>query len=316
MRYLELLKEDKIADKILRDPKSTKMLNIMWKMDHSVPANYRSSLGPKPDEKKVVELFGKVIDEKLRNSLWGDMSSDSKLDDYIIRSYINGQVDFEDLTGELIDSLGTYKALSMRGLLKPEHQDFNRIPTLLALKKVLAKYSSEIQRMRSEEKIKQMKKQKDEIVLIDDERFFVVIPLNYGSCYIFNNAEGINATFCTGSSSTSWFDRYAKDGAMIMIFDKENPNSLAGKWQIHSATNQLNNANQTVRATNLGQAAFYKNFPGLLKRIAQAMDAKRDEIQEKSKALVPPNGYDVSKEIERLKTMFPIAYHGEAEQER
>ena len=165
-----------------------------------------------------------------------------------------------------------------------------------------------------------MKKEKKDIVLIDDERFYVSIPLNYGACYVFNNEIGVPASFCTGSSTTSWFYRYAMDGPMIDVLDKNNINDNLGKWQLHAPTNQIKTADQ---GRDSRDEIFAKLFPGLLQRICNVMLEKKTEINNLSKQMtypdsdriLVPNGYDVNREVEELKRTFPLSYNSKAPEE-
>jgi hypothetical protein len=139
----------------------------------------------------------------------------------------------------------------------------------------------------------------------------VVIPFNYGSCYTFNNASGFNASFCTGSSSgLSWFRRYADEGPVISVIDKENIDDVNGKWQIHAPTNQINNGNQSIRSDE----KFSELFPGLMKKIVAGIQSNAGEIVEGSKELAPPNGYDIEKSIADIKKRFPLSYASEAKE--
>ena len=166
-----------------------------------------------------------IIDNSLANSSYGDISRDGKYDQWLVRQYANGAMDYEDLTGEGADALGAFKALGRRGVLKPFHQDINKFRSLRQLITVImgrgSPYQAALQSMRDEATLNKMKRDKREVVLIDDENFYVTIPLNYGACYYFNNALGVRASFCTGSSSTSWFGRYAGEGPMIDILNKK-----------------------------------------------------------------------------------------------
>jgi len=165
-----------------------------------------------------------------------------------------------------------------------------------------------------------MKREKKDLTLIDNDRFLVTIPFDYGSCYVFNNSAGYQAHFCTGSSQgTTWFPRYAPDGIIVSVLDKQNMNNKDGKWQMHAETNQLVNADQDDRgAHNLSKndQKFAELFPGLMKEIADTIQANGAQIIEMSKELTSGKGYDIAKEITALKTKFPLSYvSGQAEPE-
>jgi hypothetical protein len=314
MQLRNIIIEADLATKIVKDPKLAKMLALMWKHDGTIPPNLIAKLGPKPSDQDIAKTFGEIIDTSLANSALGDLSSDGKFDDWLMRLYVSGHNDYEDITGEGIDALGRWKALSKRGFLKPQHQDFNQFKNITQIQIMLQdpEYIKKLRRIQDDATIEKHKREKSDTVLIDDDRFFVIIPFNYGACYTFNNAYGVTANFCTGSSSgLRWFQDYSPRGPIVGIFDKNNPEDKNGKWQFHAPTNQLVNAQQDLRwDRNANDRAFAKLFPGLMKRIVQAMNDKAEEINSKSQALAP-DGYDVPADIEAIKNTFPISYASE-----
>ena len=310
MKIIQLLESPQSWQKIKKDPRASKLISIAFRQDHTIPKNVLAKLGPKPNDEDIVEEFGRLVDSALSNTSYGDISKDGKFDDWISRQYMNGALEYEDISGEAGDALGAWKALSIRGLLKPEHQDFNRFRDLSIIQKLvrLPNYSSLLQKIADAEKIEKAKRDAKSVVLIDNDRFYVAIPMNYGACYVFNNAEGYQASFCTGGSSgLNWFNRYADEGPIITVFDKQNMDDINGKWQIHAPTNQIVNARQTNRYA--GAKEFGELFPGLMIDIASSMRNKAAEINKASK-IVPnlPSGYDVSAAVDQLQRAFPNAW--------
>jgi hypothetical protein len=324
MKVIHLL-EANVAAKI-KDPKTIKMIGIAMRHDATLPKNkvaalgssvFRSESDPAKQEEnnqKLLNLWSELLDNSLRSTDYGDISADGKFDDWLTRLYMNGILDYEDINGEGGDALGAWKALSIRGKLKPEHQDFNRFKNLRQLQSIIQsrEYRNELEKIKDQETIERHKRERKEVELIDDERYLVVVPMNYGSCYTFNNSAGFKASFCTGSSSgATWFDRYAKDGPVISVVDKDNYEDVNGKWQIHAPTNQINNGNQTVRRDE----KFAELFPGLMKKIVAAIKSKAAEIKDASKEIVP-GGYDVGTAIEDLKQRFPLSFASGEEEKK
>jgi hypothetical protein len=305
--------EANVAAKI-KDPKTIKMLGIAMRHDGTLPKAKVAALGPKPSEEQVLNLWSELLDASLQTTDYGDISQDGKFDDWLTRMYINGVADYEDINGEGGDALGAWKALSVRGKLKEPHQDFNKFKNLRQIQAIIQNrdYRNELSKIKDAEVIEKHKREKKETTLIADERYLVTVPYNYGSCYNFNNAHGFNASFCTGSSSgANWFNRYADDGPIISVFDKQNPDDVMGKWQIHAPTNQINNGNQTNRKDE----KFAELFPGLMKRIVTAIQSNAEEIKKNSTEIVS-GGYDISKAVSDLKNKFPVSYNsGEPEPE-
>ncbi len=312
MKLTHIIQEANVAAKI-KDPKTMKMLGIAMRHDGTLPRAKVAALGPNPSDEDILKLWSELLDDSLRTTDFGDISQDGKFDEWLTRMYINGVADYEDINGEGGDALGAWKALSVRGKLQEKHQDFNKFKNLRQIQAIIQdrQYRDELNKIKDAEVIEKHKREKKETTLIDDERFLVTIPYNYGACYNFNNAHGFNASFCTGSSSgATWFNRYADDGPIISVFDKENGDDVNGKWQIHAATNQINNGNQTVRRDE----KFAELFPGLMKRIADAIQQNAEELKKNSTEIVS-DGYDAAKAVADLKNKFPISYNSGEEEE-
>jgi hypothetical protein len=323
MKLDQIITEANIAAK-LKDPKMIKMLEIAMRHDSSLPKNKVAALGSAAfggekdpakqadNTQKIVKLWSDLLDDSLRSTDYGDLSADGKFDDWLTRLYANGVVDYEDINGEGGDALGAWKALSIRGKLKEPHQDFNRFKNLRQIQQIVQSrdYREELRRIKDAEVIEKHKREKKETTLIDDDRFLITLPYNYGACYNFNNAVGFNASFCTGSSSGQrWFERYAPEGPIISIFDKQNQEDENGKWQMHAPTGQMNNGNQSMSYSR-GDQKFAELYPGLMKKIIKAIQSKAEEIKKNSTDIVR-DGYDVAKAIADIKDRLPYSYASE-----
>jgi hypothetical protein len=306
----DVLTEVNIADKIINDPSRIKMLSIAWKHDHSLPLNLISKLGPNPTDKDIVREWGEMLEKILEHTDYGDLSKDYKFADWLKKLYITGAGNWEDISGEGVDALAAWNALAIRGHLDKEYQDLNIFKTIKQLQKYVSqnnKYERQLAMIKDEAIMAQMKKDKKEIVLIDDDRFWVAIPLNFGACYTFNYT-GHPSNFCTGGSQgVMWFSTYAPSSMLIMIVDKKNHNKEDGKWQLHAESSQLANSIQDHKYDK--GLYFSQLFPGLMKRIISAIEAHADTIKNESKDIAPNfPGYDVANEIERIKNTFPLSF--------
>ena len=302
--------EANVAAKI-KDPAIIKRLGIAMKHDGTLPKSSIAKLGPKPDDQSILALWSTMLDKSLSSTDYGDLSQDGKFDEWLTRLYINGAADYEDINGEGGDALGAWKALSIRGKLKPAHQDFNKFKALRQIQQIVRDrdYQSELRKIKDAEVIEKHKREKKEVTLVDNERFLVVMPFNYGACYTFNNSNGYQANFCTGSSSgLSWFERYSPEGPIISIFDKENPDNKDGKWQMHMPTNQLQNGDQDRRGDmRWNDERFAELFPGLMKQIVDGMTANAEDIKTSSQDIVK-GGYDVAAAAADIKKKAPLSY--------
>ena len=310
MRLRQVFTEANVAAKIAKDPKMAKMLGIAFRHDSTIPHNKVASLGPKPSDQDIVNLWGQLIDDTLRRNNYGDLSADGKFDDWLTRLYINGSADYEDINGEGGDALGAWKALSTRGKLRPEDQDFNKFKSIKQLQRIRndRQYRQELERIKDAEHIEKMKREAKQVEVYDDERYNVIVPLNYGSCYSRDKAGGYIPNFCTSSSSgLSWFNNYAPQGMIVNVVDKENADDVNGKWQFHAVTNQLVRADQENRHNlSYNDGRFAELFPGLMKKIVAGIQAHGEEINAGSKELMP-GGYNIDTEIGLIKSKYPKA---------
>jgi hypothetical protein len=312
MRLEHIIQEANVAAKI-KDPKTMKMLGIAMRHDGTLPKGKVAALGPKPTDEEILKLWSDMLDASLRSTDYGDVSADGKFDEWLTRMYMNGVVDFEDINGEGGDALGAWKALSLRGKLSEKHQDFNKFKNLRQIQAIVndRAYREELRKIKDAEVIEKHKREKKEITIYDDERYLAVVPFNYGSCYTFNNSNGFPASFCTGSSAgLTWFKRYAEDGPIISVIDKQNMDDVNGKWQIHAATNQINNGNQTVRSDE----KFAELFPGLMKKLVAGLESNAADIKASSTELMR-DGYDVAAAVADIKRRFPLSYASSDEPE-
>ena len=314
MKLNQIVLEANVAAK-LKDPKMVKMLSIAMRHDGTLPKDRVAKLGPKPSDDEVVQLWSDLLDSSLSSTDYGNLSADGKFDEWLTRMYVNGVADFEDINGEGGDALGAWKALSIRGKLAEKHQDFNKFKNLRQIQQIVQSrdYRDELRRIKDAEVIEKHKREKKETTLIDDERFLITLPYNYGACYSFNNAHGYNASFCTGSSTGQrWFERYSPEGPIISIFDKQNQDDENGKWQMHAPTGQMNNGNQSVSYSS-GDKKFAELYPGLMKEIIAAVKSKAEEIKANSVDIVR-GGYDVNAAIAEIKSKLPASYASEKEE--
>lgn len=322
MILMDILNEVDIADRLTKDPQKLRLLSLAMRHDRTLPRNIASRLGPKHTDAEAARLYSDSIEGYLARTRYGDLSRDYKFADWLTRLYLSGGAEFEDIKGEAPDALGAWHALSVRGLLKPPHTDLNRFPSIRSLLTVVDhwEYRDMLRRIGDEAKLAQMKKDAKSITLIDDPRFSVIIPLTYGACYLFN-MTGHTSSFCTGSSSgQELFNDYSGKGPIISILDKQNQDDVNGKWQMSAGSGQLYNSHQQTWPLPgmRSDEAFARLFPGLMRRIADAMREKAPEIDRAGESLRvdyrgdPTNWYDVENEIDRIKQKFPVSWASKA----
>lgn len=313
--------EANVANQI-KDPKTAKLIYIAMTHDGTLPGAKLAKLGPKPTPEQTLQLWSDLLDESLSNTRYGNISvirnsqgkviEDGPFDIWLTKLYMNGQANFEDINGEGGDALGAWYVLKSKNKLKPNQNQLQNLKSIKAIQNIVNKreYRDELKKIEDAEVIEKHKRERKEIVLVDNQRFLVVMPMNYGACYTFNNSAGYQANFCTGSSSgLRWFQNYAPDGPVISVTDKTKIDQAEGKWQLHAQTRQIVDADQTRRHdTNWNDERFSRLFPGLMKAIGDSMLAKAEEIKEASKEITNGKGYDVAKDVSDLQKTYPLSW--------
>jgi hypothetical protein len=299
------LLESIFLDKLLADKQRLKLLSIAWRHDPSIDIHVVSKLGPRPSEQDIATAWDLMLDKKINEIGEPDLIADPKYKEWITKLYTNGR----HHSGTLLDNvnqLESWHLLSQKNLLKTEHTDLNRIRSIEILERIINGYHAVLDKIKAERELEKLKRNVQQIVLIDNERFFVAIPLNYAACYSFNYT-GHNSRYCTGASDgRHYFTRYSSNGPIVTIIDKKNLTNKNGKWQLHPATGQFANSDQTVTGASADRQ-FAKQYPGLYKEIVAAIQAKSADIQQSS-MLLSDRGYNMPSIIKKFATEFPISY--------
>ncbi len=299
------LLESIFLDKLLSDKQRLKLLSIAWRHDPDIDIHVVSKLGPRPSEQDIATAWDLMLDKKLNELGEPDLIADSKYKEWLTKLYVTGRHHSDSLLNNL-EHLESWYVLSLKNLLKPEHTDLNRIRSVEILEKIVNGYHAVLVKIKAERELEKLKRNVQQIVLIDNDRFFVAIPLNYAACYSFNYT-GHNSRYCTGASDgRHYFTRYSSNGPIVTIIDKKNLTDKNGKWQLHPATGQFANSDQTITGASADRQ-FAKQYPGLYKEIVAAMQAKSADIQQAS-MLLNDRGYNMPSIIKKFATEFPISY--------
>ena len=307
MKIQDIITEANIYRKLEKDPQKLKMLWVSMRHDGTLPISAMGRLGPRPTPEQMGQTWSELLDTTLANAPTGDYSRDGKFDDWLTKLYIDQDFNWEDLTGQAVDALATWKALSNRGVLDDADKDFNKFRSLRLLNAVVRKekYADEVKRWKNAAMINKMKAEREDLVLIDDDRFYVAVPFNFGACYYMGHiGGGVIPTWCTGSSTgSSWAKQYIDQGLMMTVLDKKNMSDINGKFQLHASSHQIRNSNQSENSDDL----FSNLFPGLMKRIVAAVTKNAGKLEELSLKNTG-KAYNIPREIELLKNRFPLSW--------
>lgn len=280
MKLQSVLAETAFRDKLLKDPRIAKQLAIAWRHDHTTPRDVRAVIGPNPEPSAIAARWAAMLDQALVNTLGEQYGRDPKFADWLTDLYITGRADWEDISGEGIDALEDWQYLLQAGHLDVQYRDLNKIKNIHKLQSIIQQYQQQLAAHRNRKEVDKIKQDAKELVLIDNDRYKVSVPLNYGACRTFN-MTGHQSTFCTGSSSgPSWYRNYSPQGPLVMVVDKTNQFDVDGKWQFHAPTNQIVNSMQQNRSSLVSNSErFGRLFPGLMDQIVAAMKENQSSLE-------------------------------------
>jgi len=301
MKLQSVLAETAFRDKLLKDPRMAKQLAIAWRHDHTTPRDVRAVLGPNPEPSAIAARWATMLDQELVNTLGDQYGRDPKFADWLTDLYITGRADWEDISGEGVDALEDWQYLSQAGHLDVQYRDLNKIKNIHKLQTIIQQYRQQIAAHRNRKEVDKIKQDAKELVLIDNDRYKVSVPLNYGACRTFN-MTGHQSTFCTGSSSgPTWYRNYSPQGPLVMVVDKANQFDVDGKWQFHAPTNQIVNSMQQNRSSLVSNSErFGRLFPGLMDQIVAAMNKNQSSLENV--------WHNMNSQISEIKRKFALAF--------
>lgn len=308
-------------------PSPAKMIKLAILHDWSFPPIILAKIGPSGKPEEYLEAWSQLLDYKLENAAYGNIAQGQKFDKLVTDIYMKGFVGFEDLSARIIDPLSGLFALLNNNKLKPEHRNFTELhPTMLADIINTPEYSDFLIKTKLKAEISKHKKESKQHILIDNDRFLVFLPFNYGSCFTFNYMGDIIANYCTGSSNgLGYFNSYSRETYIICIFDKQNekygpirndPNyKYDAKFQlcVGGTYQEIKNARQESGYST--DTHFAKIFPGLLKKIIRELGSQKESILQAAKeAGFRDKGID--RLIQDLKIKMPRSYETEEPKEK
>lgn len=302
-----------------KDP--NKMLAIRLWGDSTTPIREVAKLGKlslnnPQDTAKLADIWYRSLEHALSDNGMLDVTQRPEFKgamNWLTNRYISGELNYEDMTSRAVDAVAFWLRLKYqpdiekinRGLYPSDANSFRSVDHMISFISQ-AKFREFGKKFKDLVAISKAKRGAEEIVLQNDDKFKISIPLNYAACYVFNVEDGARANYCTGSSSgRENFPYYAGRGILINVLDKTVGNDPNGKWQIHAPSGQFYNAWQQPARINKryysGPTYFKIVYPGLMQHIVDLINAQTDNIKNQT-------GFDAASQVTQLKRAFPAAF--------
>lgn len=320
MRIVELFESKNIllenltkgSENILKNARLVTNIAAQLRDDFTIPAKLSKQLNRMEDEDAVKWFLGE-LDRMEREGADGvAYSREGKLHMWIAQNYANGADLWEDIEGELQDTLRDFMILRNRNLLADRHSEINNYKGVKALHRYLVThYNAALADIRESAKSAALTKKARSILLADVPEYKLFLLQNRGAAII----HGKGATFCTANtnSDVNW-KSYSARGAIFGLVPTNSMVVRAGgmfrpgtdpkdmvqeKYQFDGPSHSFRN-NLDV---NEKPEVIIRRFPYLWDDLVKGMNEHRAEIENPTEEPgIEKNAYNVEKTLQQLKT--------------
>jgi len=180
----------------------------------SFPGGIAKKIVKAPDE-RAAHWFLEQLDAIEQRGYEGTVYSRDGADaDWIVKTFVNGTSNFEDILGNLNMCLRDWYLLKNRNALEPQHKELSRFKSINQLGAVVTHhYADQIEEFRNKAANTAKQKLSKNILLVDNDDYRIYVPFNrIASCLL-----GDKAKWCTANTEyDTHFHSYA-DRAMLFI---------------------------------------------------------------------------------------------------
>ena len=222
------LKEDaaltKGSQRIMNDKKIVKNLANAVRDDAdfhpaAFPAGMDKKFNKSTDE-EVAHWFLESLDNIEKQGYEGIVySRDGVNSDWIVKTYLAGSSNWEDIKGNLNMVLSNWYLLRNRNLLEPQHKELSKFGNINQLNSVLQRhYATELKGAADAAKKNALRKTAKSFSLVDNNDYRVQVPLNRLASMLIADGAG----WCTANAETGhFFNSYASRGMLFILLPYE-----------------------------------------------------------------------------------------------
>ena len=261
------------------------------------PAGFSRTSQKTPDQ-QLAQWFLENIDNIEREGYDGVVySRDGVNSDWIVRRYIAGSHNWEDLTGVMNMNLCDWYLLKNRNMLDPNHKDLPKFNSVRDVGYYMTThYKDKLEKLRNASKAAALNKMAKSIKLVDNDDYRIYTTLNRrAGC-----ALGLGTQWCTANSKTSaHYHRYSnaamlfqlfpyvkqkdKDGNLVDVKDEDGRRELSEteKYQFDAGSSSFMDITDTPAKSTIIREKFpylYTDLAGALKEKKPAMEKAFEEL--------------------------------------
>ena len=180
------------------------------------PPGFNRTCQKTPDP-QLAQWFLENIDKIEKEGYEGIVySRDGVNSDWIVRRYIAGSHNWEDLTGVMNMNLCDWYLLKNRNMLDPNHKDLPKFGSVRDVGYYMTThYKDKLDKLRDASKNAARNKMAKSIKLVDNDDYRIYTTLNRAA----GCALGLGTQWCTANSSSgNFFHSYSKNAMLFQVF--------------------------------------------------------------------------------------------------
>ena len=279
----------------------------------------------KASDDDVAKWFLEQIDKIEREGYEGTIySRDGAYNEWIVRRYIAGSHNWEDLIGVMNMNLRDWSLLKNRNMLEPGHTDVPKFNSVRDVGKYMSThYHDKLADIRNAAALAAVKKQSKTAKIVDNEDYKIYTVFNWAGA----RTVGNGTQWCTANSTNNTnYNNYSKNGMLFQLFPK-NPETVdkvgsvvqkrttgPEKYQFDAGSGSFND----IADDRVPAAIISKKFPYLysdlvsgLNQHKEQLQAAVDEMSSDEKMNTPETKvkhYNIEDEIKKLKMFVNTDY--------
>ena len=342
MNYLQKLIEaflceatalTKGSQRVMNDKNLVMNLADAMRDDHTLPPDVKKIAKKAPDQ-QLAQWFLENIDNIERAGYEGTVYSREGVNsDWIVRRYIAGSHNWEDLTGVMNMNLRDWYLLKNRNQLDANHKDLPKFNSVRDVGYYMTThYGPHLEKVRDAAKNAARNKMAKSIKLVDNDDYRIYTTLNRAA----GCALGLGTQWCTANSNYGGhFHSYSKNAMLFQMFpyaketepktvglnfvnikDENGKNELNDKEKYQFDAGGPNFMDITDRPAN--PRAIKERFPYLFTDLASALKANKEKMEQAFKELSDDptlqgedykiKTYEIDEEIKKLHKFVDKGY--------
>ena len=279
----------------------------------------------KASDEDVAKWFLEQIDKIEREGYEGTIySRDGVYNEWIVRRYISGSHNWEDLIGVMNMNLRDWTLLKNRGMLQTGHTDVPKFNSVRDIGKYMSThYHDKLKDIRDAAALAAVKKQSKTAKIVDNDDYKIYTVFNWAGA----RTVGQGTQWCTANSKSDVnYNNYSNKAMLFQLFPKnpeevDKTGSIIGvrtkgpeKYQFDAGSHSFND----IADDKVPAADIVKKFPYLYSDLIAGLKQNKEQLQTAidtmadDEALKSPEAktkkYDIDAEIEKLKKFKNSGY--------